>query len=127
MYSDKPKPRKDEDLRISNGGSVWSIFQEVQRVHELEFSYAYFFSIVMLLFMLIIHKLCFSEEAMLRGFMLLSNFYTSTNKFVTLLLCLYVYLCSNDVMVQSIFYASKRKHCHVSVILSHGSISSTDS
>ena len=33
---------------------------------------------------------------------------------------------SDDVMVCSIFYDYKRKHCHVDVILSHGRIFSTD-
>ena len=36
------KPRKDENLRNRAGGSVQSIFQKVQRIHELEFSYASF-------------------------------------------------------------------------------------
>ena len=35
--------------------------------------------------------------------------------------------CSDDVMVLGIFYASIRKHSHVTVILSYRSIFSTDS
>ena len=36
------KPRKDDDLRNRMGGLVWSTFQKVQRIHELEFLYASF-------------------------------------------------------------------------------------
>ena len=46
---------------------------------------------------------------------------------VTLILCFYFYSCSDAAMVHSIYYASMRKHCHLTAILSHGSIFSTDS
>ena len=36
------KPRKDDDLRNKMGGLVWSTFQKVQIIHELEFLYASF-------------------------------------------------------------------------------------
>ena len=41
-HSDMPKPRKDDDSRNRMGSSVWSTFQKIQRIHELEFSYASF-------------------------------------------------------------------------------------
>ena len=34
--------KKEDDYRNRMRGSVWSIFQKVQIIHELEFSYAYF-------------------------------------------------------------------------------------
>ena len=46
---------------------------------------------------------------------------------VTLILCFYIYSCSDVVMVQSIYCASMRKHCNLTAILSHGRIFSKDS
>ena len=54
--------------------------------------------------------LYFSKEVVLR------YYYAST--FIS---------CSSAVMVHSIFYDSMRKNCHVTVIISHGNIFSTDS
>ena len=46
---------------------------------------------------------------------------------VTLILCFYVYSWSDAVMVHSIYYASMRKHCYITDIISHGHLFSTDS
>ena len=46
--------------------------------------------------------------------------------FVTLILCFYVHSCYDYVLVHSIYYASMRKPCHLTAILSHGKILSKD-
>ena len=123
-----PKPRKDGDSHNSwTGGSVRSLFQKVQRIHELEFLYASFM-LSLLLFMLFIHRLCFSKEAMLHGFYASRSILYSSKEVVLRYYHASMFIsCSDAVMVHRIFYPSIRKHCPVTVIFSHGSIFSTDS
>ena len=69
-------PSKEEDyLRNRMGGSFWSTFQKVQRIHELELSYASFMlSLCYHLCVLYIDYASAKRKCHVCGFMLISLF-----------------------------------------------------
>ena len=98
--------KKEEESRNRIGGLVRSTFQKVHRIHELEFSYASFML-----------SLCYRLCAFYKDYALTKK---SPKKLCfTLILWLYVYSCSDAVMVHSIYYDFMRKHCHLTTIILH--------
>ena len=95
------------------GGLVRSSFQKVQIIDELKVLYASF----MLSFS---YRLC----GLYKGN---ASTKKSLKKLCMLILCFYVYSCSDVVMVHSIYYAYMRKYFHLTAILAHGRIFSKDS
>ena len=56
-----PKPQKDDDLRNMIGGSVRSTIQKVQRIHQLECSYASFM-ILFRYYLFLLYTYCASTK-----------------------------------------------------------------
>ena len=86
-------------------GLVRSTFQKVQRIHELEFLYAS--SMISLRYRLCVLYTDYASKKI------------TQRSCVTLILCLHIHSCSDDVMVCSFYYASMSKHCHLTAIISN--------
>ena len=100
-------PQKDENSRNRKGGSARSIFQKIQRIHELAFLYASFMLLLRHFLCLLYTNSASTKKLCYVVLWLLVSFIILQISCVTLIICFYVYFmlwCCYDSQYVLCFY-----------------------